>query len=347
MARITNKMMTNKYLYNMRNNLSRMTTYQNQLSTGKKITRPSDNPFVSRRNRQMENEISENTQYNTNINYGANYLTTTDTALAQAGNVLSRIKELMVKAGDGSYSQEQIATINKEVKEKTKELGQILNTTFDGSYIFGGTKSTTKPVTWDENGNIAYADDEGKGFGNADFTGATLTDTTKITKEKGKIEKNLNIEISQGVTIQYSKTAVDILEFTDPKTGNAVNVMETLSETLKNLSSLSQDNETPGGGLPTKTDAYNYIHNEGLSKMDAIIQNLLTNRSEVGTLQNRMTSAQQTNEDQNYNMTDILSNSEDIDFTETTMNFYVAQTVYTAALQTSSKVLMNTIMDYI
>lgn len=55
----------------------------------------------------------------------------------------------------------------------------------------------------------------------------------------------------------------------------------------------------------------------------------------------------ETNEDQNYNMTDILSSSEDIDFTEKTMEYAVMQTVYTASLQTSSKVLMNTIMDYI
>ena len=64
-------------------------------------------------------------------------------------------------------------------------------------------------------------------------------------------------------------------------------------------------------------------------------------------MQNRMESAMETNEDQNYNMTDILSSSEDIDFTEKTMEYAVMQTVYTASLQTSSKVLMNTIMDYI
>ena len=64
----------------------------------------------------------------------------------------------MVKAGNGAYSEDEIATINNEVVEKSKELAQIMNTTFDGAYIFGGTKGTTKPVTVDSNGNLAYAD---------------------------------------------------------------------------------------------------------------------------------------------------------------------------------------------
>ena len=322
-----------------------MSTLQNQLASGKEILRTSQNPFIATRNKQLSNQLSENEQYNANIKDTSNWCDTTDTALAQAGNVMARIKELMVKAGNGSYSEDEISTIKNEVVEKSKELAQIMNTTFDGAYIFGGTKGTTKPVTVDADGNIAYADPEGNGFGNASFTGtATSLTGTDLTNVQNQLETHLKTEISQGVVVEYNKTATDIFEFTDSKlTPNNVNVMDEISSLIKNLGVLSDKNALDAD----QSAALSYVNGDGLSRMDSIIQNLLSNRAQVGTMQNRMESAMETNEDQNYNMTDILSSSEDIDFTEKTMEYAVMQTVYTAALQTSSKVLTNTIMDYI
>jgi flagellar hook-associated protein 3 FlgL len=226
-----------------------------------------------------------------------------------------------------------------------------MNTTFDGAYIFGGTKGTTKPVTVDENGNLAYADPDGNGFGNANFTGTAST-AGNLADIQNQLQTHLKTEISQGVVVEYNKTAVDIFKFTDPQfidttsippnPNGEVNVMDEISKLIDNLGTLSTKDDTLD-----KTGALSYINGEGLTKMDSIIQNLLSNRAQVGTMQNRMESAMETNEDQNYNMTDILSSSEDIDFTEKTMEYAVMQTVYTASLQTSSKVLMNTIMDYI
>ena len=345
MQRITNSMMTSKFLSNMKRNLNNMSTLQNQLASGKEILRTSQNPFIATRNKQLSNQLSENEQYNANIKDTSNWCDTTDTALAQAGNVMARIKELMVKAGNGSYSEDEIEKKKNEVVEKSKELAQIMNTTFDGAYIFGGTKGTTKPVTVDADGNIAYADPEGNGFGNASFTGtATSLTGTDLTNVQNQLETHLKTEISQGVVVEYNKTATDIFEFTDSKlTPNNVNVMDEISSLIKNLGVLSDKNALDAD----QSAALSYVNGDGLSRMDSIIQNLLSNRAQVGTMQNRMESAMETNEDQNYNMTDILSSSEDIDFTEKTMEYAVMQTVYTAALQTSSKVLMNTIMDYI
>ena len=342
MQRITNSMMTSKFLSNMKRNLINMSTLQNQLASGKEILRTSQNPFAATRNKQLANQISDNEQYNANIKDTSNWLDTTDTALAQAGNVMARIKELMVKAGNGAYSEDEIATIKNEVVEKSKELAQIMNTTFDGAYIFGGTKGTSKPVTVDSNGNLAYADKNGNGFGNPAIPDVS-TGNDK-TNAESQLSTSLKTEISQGVVVEYNKTATDIFEFTDTKLGD-INVMNEISTLINNLGKMSD--KTGATTDAEKEAALNYVNGEGLSKMDSIVQNLLANRAQVGTMQNRMESAMETNEDQNYNMTDILSSSEDIDFTEKTMEYAVMQTVYTASLQTSSKVLMNTIMDYI
>eukprot|EP00828_Plagiopyla_frontata_P043256 TRINITY_DN6691_c0_g1_i2.p1 TRINITY_DN6691_c0_g1~~TRINITY_DN6691_c0_g1_i2.p1 ORF type:complete len:335 (-),score=50.18 TRINITY_DN6691_c0_g1_i2:588-1592(-) len=333
MQRITNSILTSRFLSNMKRNLNNISTVQNQLASGKEILRTSQNPFIATRNKQLNNQISENKQYNANIKDTSNWCDTTDTALAQAGNVMARMKELMIKAGNGAYSEDEIATIKNEVVEKSKELAQIMNTTFDGAYVFGGTKGTTKPVTVDSDGNLAYADMDGNGIAssNANFTG-TLSTAANLADIEKQLQTHLKTEISEGVIVEYNKTATDIFEFNDKKLGN-INVMEEFSVLIKNLDTLSDKNATSAA----QSTALSYVNGDGLSKMDSIIQNLLSNRAQVGTMQNRMESAEETNEDQNFNMTDILSSSEDIDFTQKTMEYSVMQTVYTASLQTSSK----------
>lgn len=317
MARITNSMLSLNYLSNMNKNLSNMQTLQKQLSSGKQISRPSDNPYTASRAIGLYSEIDANKQYNENIKDITNWLDTTDTALGQVGNLFSRIRELQVSAGNGAYGNDERTAIRDEIEEKVGELAQILNTNFDGSYIFGGTKSTSKPVIVDASGSICYADKNG----------AATTDSTIINQ----IGADLNVEISQGVMINYNKTATDILQYKD-KNGATKNVMDVLNTMMNNLNPDSYNSST----------AANCI-----GETDSIITNLLQRRAEVGAMTNRMESAQDKNEDETLNMTDILSKTEDIDFTEKTMEYSIMQTVYMAALQTGAKVLPKTILDYL
>jgi flagellar hook-associated protein 3 FlgL len=308
----------------MNTNLSNMQTLQKQLSSGKQINRPSDNPYTASRAIGLYSEIDANKQYNENIKDISNWLDTTDTALGQVGNLFNRVRELEVAAGNASYGPNERTAIQDEVKQKVGELSQILNTNFDGSFIFGGTKSTSKPVMVDASGSISYAYKDG-------------TAITNVTAGTGKIAydqigADLNVEVSQGVLINYNKTAVDVLEFKD-RTGAPRTVNDVLNTIISNLDSSNTYTTTTAAKC--------------LSDTDDIITNILKNRAEVGAMSNRMESAQSKNEEENFNMTDILSKTEDIDFTEKTMQYSVMQTVYMAALQTGAKVLPKTILDYL
>lgn len=342
MTRITNSILVSNYMNNVQRNLRNMSTIQNQLASGKQIQRASENPYVALRTMQLNTEITSNKQYNTNIQDTTNWLNTTDTALSQANNILRRIKELTVKAGNGAYAEDEIGAINDEISEKISEFGQVLNTTFDGNYIFGGTKSTSKPVSVDKEGKISYLDKDGVDID-------TLSDKDKI-KVKNQLKAGLKTEISEGVTIEYNKTAVDILEF---KNSNGVNVdaRKVFSDLVKclNVASGKSSSETLADGttINDSADALNKVNGDLMTRIDEISLNVSKVRSNVGAIQNRMESAKTTNEDQNYNMTSILSSVEDIDWTEKTMEYAVLQTVYTATLQTSSKVLQNTLLDYV
>ncbi|MGL4730134.1 MAG: flagellar hook-associated protein FlgL [Clostridium sp.] len=183
--RITNKMMANTFMSDMNVNLNNMKRKQEQLNTGKEFRRPSDDPFKAARSMQMYGEIYANEQYNTNIQHTVNWLDTTDSALSHLGNSLSRIRELMVSAGNGSYGEDELKAIQDEIAEKANEISQILNTSFDGKYIFGGAKGDKKPSSVDADGNLIVGD-----------TG-----------------NNLKVEISAGVVIEYSISAEETVDF--------------------------------------------------------------------------------------------------------------------------------------
>lgn len=404
--RITTSMLASNYKSNMTTNLNHIQKIQNQLSSGKEISRPSDNPYKVSRTMQMYTEIGANKQYNENIKDISNWLDTTDTSLNQMGNVFARVRELLVTAGNGGYGPDEEKAIQDEIKERVNEIGQILNTNFDGVYIFGGTKSTSKPVMVNSNGELCYADKDGNAVSKTaggvkiditnpisngvnktidgmekiakevkvnitemtgtpptpstssvsiDLSKVNLTAKPPVTEEslfktalnaKGfadsdieriintvpsfdaldQIRSDLNVEVSQGVLINYNKNAVDLLE------GNGINVMNTLNKIITNLGA--------GGDKSV-------ITGECIGEVDDIIKNLLQHRSEVGAMQNRMESAQDKNESENLDMTDILSKTEDIDFTEKMIQYSIMQTVYMAALQTSAKILPATILDYL
>lgn len=328
--RVTNSMMSTSFLRDLGRNQENLKTLNNQLTSGKEIRRPSDNPFKVARAMQLHSDIGVNKQYNENIKDTSNWLETTDVALEQLNNSFQRIRELMVSSGNAAYGPDEKRAIKDEINEKTNEISQILNTSFDGKYLFGGTKVNSKPVnimqdpvTSNNLLNLSGRDGEFLRLDSKDID---------IQNQISMIGTKLKVEITQGVTMDYSVSATDLLVFKGKK--DDINVMDLLSEITNNLDSND----------PVKLSR---IINENLKAMDEVMANINKVRAEVGAKMNRMESAQDQNEEQNFSIKDILSQTEDIDFAEKTMEVAVAQSVYMASLQTSARILQPSLLDFL
>lgn len=410
--RVTNRMLANNFLTDMTTNLNNLQTLQQQLTSGKEIRRPSDDPLKVARAMQLHSEIGANKQYNENIKDTLSWLEQTDTALGQLGDQTHRIRELLVSAGNVAYGTDERKKINDEVKEIIGQMSQTLNASFDGRFIFGGTRGTAKPVnvikgpmvtkiqkssdtapdakiTGDftgnknenytveiieegtpsalkvvvkENGIEKSKDDmptSGKktlDLGNGiefeidstakkgdkyEFTALADGQTClvyadrfgdKISQPEDIMGEKLVTEISQGVRVEYNITAVDVIKFNDGKDDRDLRII--LEDIVKHLESDDPKN-------------IKKITNEDLAALDAVMDNILKLRSQVGAKGNRMESALEKNKEENFNLTEILSKTEDIDLTEKTMEYAVAISVYMASLQTSARVLQPTLMDYV
>lgn len=308
--RVTNKMLSNSFLTDMNTNLKNLQTLQQQMTSGKEIRKPSDDPAKVARAMQLHTDINANNQYKENIGDTINWLDTTDTALGQAGEVLQKVRELLVSAGNAAYGSNERKSINDEINQRIDEFAQVLNTSFDGKYVFGGTRGTEKPLSSTENSDK-----------NIDLIYAS-TDNAEIIK----IGQKLSVEISSGVTMEYNVSANEIVEF------DGKDLRSILTDITKNLGDSGNTSDLTGKDFTDITDAIN---------------NILKKRAEVGAKQNRMESALDKNTDETFNLTSILSRTEDIDITQKTMEYATLQTVYMASLQTSAKVLQPTLLDYL
>ncbi len=143
--RVTNSMMVNNLMRNMNKNLIRMERNQNSLASGKKFTRPSDDPIGVSRSLRLNTEVATIEQYKRNADDIQSWMSSTEEAINSINDILQRASELTVQAANETNSLAERQAIAAEIDELKNQLLHIGNTTYAGSYIFTGYK-TDKPL---------------------------------------------------------------------------------------------------------------------------------------------------------------------------------------------------------
>jgi flagellar hook-associated protein 3 FlgL len=133
-----------------------MNDTQLQLSSGRKINKPSDDPVGITYSLRYRAELSSNEQYTKNVDSALSWLDYNDTVLGQAGDVVQKIRELTVQASTGSNPQSALDSINAEVMQLKEQLVDIANSTLNGKYIFNGEQYNSKPYDFAKGADGTY-----------------------------------------------------------------------------------------------------------------------------------------------------------------------------------------------
>jgi len=147
--RVTQSMLSNNMLRNLSSNYNKMGKLQDQLTTQKRITRPSDDPVVAMLGLGYRDSLNKVQQYSRNISEATNWLDSTDDAISQGVKVLQRIRELTVQASNGTYEEAQREAIAVEVDQLKEQLETIAQTQVGGKYIFNGENTNKAPTAGD------------------------------------------------------------------------------------------------------------------------------------------------------------------------------------------------------
>lgn len=137
---------------------------QEQLATGRRVLTPSDDPVAATKILSLNNELAGINQYENNIGIARTNLIQEENALDSVNNLLQRIQELGVQAGNtATLSTTEYAALASEVDSSIDELKNLMNTqNSNGDYIFGGYQSRNQPFTGNALDGFTYHGDDGE-----------------------------------------------------------------------------------------------------------------------------------------------------------------------------------------
>lgn len=145
--RITNNMMVQRVLRNITNTAERLTEYHGQLSSGRRLEVPSDDPVGLGTALRLRAGIQEVTRYRANVDDGIGWAESTDAALGHAVDILQRARELAVAGANDTLAQPSRDALAREIDQLLEQLVQVGNTTHNGRYIFAGFQTMSSPFT--------------------------------------------------------------------------------------------------------------------------------------------------------------------------------------------------------
>src|SRR5947209_4837025 len=121
-GRITSLMTAQSTLNDLTMSFDRLTATQSELSSGKKIQQPSDDPYGMSLVLQQQNQLGLLTAYQRNVDDGTAWTQTSMTSMGNIGNIVQRVRELVVSASNGTNTQ---ADLNGDAAEVNQLISAV------------------------------------------------------------------------------------------------------------------------------------------------------------------------------------------------------------------------------
>lgn len=140
-----------------------ITQTQQQLSSGKRIVQPSDDPTGATQALELRTAMATTRQYERNAELVRSRLAQEENTLTSAVGNLQRVRELIVQANNDSQTNESRRSLASEVRQALDAMLELANTRdASGEYLFAGFKSQTEPFALDGAGGANYYGDDGQ-----------------------------------------------------------------------------------------------------------------------------------------------------------------------------------------
>src|SRR5439155_15193011 len=158
-TRSTNLLQQTQLLQQFNSSQLELQKLQNEISTGKRIATPGEDPSAAQRGQAIQRLLGLKSQAQTNVQIAQSYLDATDTSLSNVSKLLTDVRSAAATANsDTSTPQSRQAALD-QVDEAITQLFNTANQNFRGRYLFGGSRSASAPFTRTADG-VAYTGNE-------------------------------------------------------------------------------------------------------------------------------------------------------------------------------------------
>lgn len=317
--RISTSMMFSNGTHGIQDRQSDLFRVQNQLSTGRRILTPEDDPIGASEVLKVSQSKAANSQYLNNQSIAQTSLGALDNVLGTVSDELTRITELAAGGNNATLGPAERRMIAMEMKDRLQDLIGLANTE-DGTglYIFGGYQSTTPP----------FAENTG-----APAPHDLMTANTSVIYSGDAGKQAVQVTASKDMNI--NENGLDVFMQVKDASGNVIG--RSMFDSIQNMI----DQLDSSSGVPASTAAFN----QALSDIKSGISHVATIRASVGARRNALESLTSAGEDVKFNYDARLSALQDLDYTEAISRFSAYKMQLDAAQltfkQTSQMSLFN------
>lgn len=324
--RVTNNMLVGNLLYNLNQNLGRLDKINEQISSKKKFSVPSDDPIGASKSLKLRTDISKIQQYKRNAEDAESWMRETESALIEIGSVLHRANELAVQMANETYSDEDLEKVKAEVEQLKKHLIEIGNTTYAGRHIFTGYKTDKK--LFDEDGNYKL-----------DLR--MKDDTTNPDDIKRKEVFEYNIGVSETVkvnTVGIKVFGVGTVDESNPFEKTEVDTDDTsyLISVFEQFEAALEDPEANKGEI-----------DKTIGRLQTCMDQTLSVRAEIGAKMRRLELTKDKLDSQVLSTTELLSKNEDTDLAKASIDLKAEENVYRASLAVGMNIIQPSLVDFL
>lgn len=245
---------------------------QMQLSTGKQIVKPSDEPDKASLVTRLESELARQTSYQETLKAVDVRLTAEETALKNTSDVMFRIKELAVQAANDTNGTLDRKAIALEINQLRAQILSLANSQdSNGNYLFSGSKAAQPAFAQDESGRVSYQGDQAR-------MQVKIGDSRRINMNLPGSDAFIRLvrEDDKGVKtgVDFFKALSDLKDAVE--SGDHVNIQRGVSEIDILQQGVSEGLAQVGADL-TVVDMQNSV-------LDQVVLQLKTTRSSVEDL---------------------------------------------------------------
>ncbi|MDW5300101.1 MAG: flagellar hook-associated protein FlgL [Sedimentibacter sp.] len=332
--RITTSMMSSKYIKNLNKSESDMNYLNEQVSTGRKFFKGSEDPVSAIKAYKLRREYRSTEIYDTNISDVDSFLTTAETNLTEISDNLETVYTSYLKGINGTMSSDDREIIAKELENLQNSILTSLNAKFADRYVFGGTSKDEIPFTVDEATGELF-------FKGVNVNSGDMTTLNQLSDEVINIDIGLGMtfdeggKLNQDTVFNMSMSGINFMGYgssIDENGENIPNNLYTLVGKIKDKlksSDFSIENITP------------YIEEYEDQK-----KQVLVSITDIGAKTNYLDFLKVRNEDNQFNINEKLVDVEEIDSAEAIIDFKMQEYSYNAALSMGNKILQNSFIDF-
>ena len=161
--RISTGMVYDSGVRSIQNRTASLLHNQQQISSGRRVLTPSDDPVAAARALEVDHAKGMNEQYGLSLGNAKDALGMVDNHLASVGDMLVRIRELAVQSGNAALTVSDRQAISSELRSRYEELIALGNSTDGtGQYLFSGYQGNTLPFSGSVANGVIYRGDDGQ-----------------------------------------------------------------------------------------------------------------------------------------------------------------------------------------